>query len=41
MPKNKVVLADTIKTLGTFPVKIKLHADVSAEMTVYVVDESL
>ena len=38
---NKVVLADTIKTLGTFPVKIKLHADVSAEMTVYVVDESL
>ena len=41
VPKNKVVLADTIKTLGTFPVKIKLHADVSAEMTVYVVDESL
>ena len=34
-------IAETIKTLGTFPVKIKLHADVSAEMTVYVVDESL
>lgn len=41
VPKNKVVLADTIKTLGTFSVKLKLHPDVSAEMTVNVVDASL
>ena len=39
--KNKIVLADTIKTLGTFTVKIKLHPDVSAEMTLYVADEAL
>ena len=41
VPKNKIVLADTIKTLGTFTVKIKLHPDVSAEMTLYVADEAL
>ncbi len=41
VPKNKIVLADTIKTLGTFTVKIKLHPDVSAEMRLYVADEAL
>lgn len=41
VPKNKIVLADTIKTLGTFTVKIKLHPDVTAEMTLYVADEAL
>lgn len=41
VPKNKVVMNDTIKTLGTFGVKIKLHPDVTAEMTVFVTDPSI
>ena len=40
VPKNKIV-ADAIKTLGTFSIKVKLHPDVAVEMTVCVVDESL
>ena len=40
VPKNKIV-ADAIKTLGTFGIKVKLHPEVTVEMTVCVVDESL
>ena len=37
--KRKVELPEAIKTLGDFPVKIKLHPQAVAELTVRVVAE--
>lgn len=34
--KKKIVIKDTIKALGSFTVKIKLHPEVSAELSVKV-----
>ena len=34
--KKKIVLAETIKTIGTHKAKIKLHPEVQAELTVKV-----
>ena len=36
--KKKMVLTDPIKTLGTFEVPVKLHKDVTAKLTVKVVE---
>lgn len=36
--KKKIVLTDPIKTLGTFEVPVKLHKDVTAKLTVKVVE---
>ena len=36
--KKKMVLTDPIKTLGTFEVPVKLHKDVTAKLTVEVVE---
>ena len=36
--KKKMVLTDPIKTLGTFEVQVKLHKDVTAKLTVKVVE---
>lgn len=36
--KKKLVLKDSIKSLGTFHVDVKLHSKVTAEMTVKVVE---
>ena len=36
--KKKMVLTDPIKTLGTFEVPVKLHKDVTATLTVKVVE---
>ncbi len=37
--KKKIVLEDPIKELGTHTVKVKLHKDVTAELTVKVTEE--
>ena len=37
--KKKIVLADPIKTFGTFEVKVKLHQKVTASLKVKVVEE--
>lgn len=37
--KKKIVLDEPIKELGTHTVKVKLHKDVTAELTVHVVEE--
>jgi large subunit ribosomal protein L9 len=37
--KRKIVLADPIKSLGEFPVPVKIHRDVTAEVKVKVVAE--
>lgn len=37
--KKKIVLNDPIKTLGTYKVPVKLHPQVTAELTVEVVEE--
>jgi len=37
--KKKIVLADPIKTFGTFDVKVKLHQKVTASLKVKVVEE--
>lgn len=37
--KKKIVLDDPIKELGTHTVKVKLHKDVTAELTVKVTEE--
>ena len=36
--KKKLVLADPIKTLGTHEVPVKLHRDVTAKLSVKVVE---
>ena len=36
--KKKMVLTDPIKTLGTFEVPVKLHKDVTAKLTVKVLE---
>jgi large subunit ribosomal protein L9 len=37
--KRKVVLPDPLKSIGEFPVPVKIHRDVTAEVTVKVVAE--
>ncbi len=37
--KKKIELPEQIKELGTFPVKIKLHPEITVETKVYVVSE--
>ena len=37
--KKKIVLHDAIKSLGTYPVEIKVYPEISAEINVKVVDE--
>ncbi len=37
--KKKIVLVDPIKELGTHTVKVKLHKDVTAQLTVKVTEE--
>ena len=37
--KKKIVLAEPIKTLGKHEIKVKLHRDVTANLTVNVVEE--
>ena len=37
--KKKIVLAEPIKTLGEHVVKVRLHKDVSASLTINVVEE--
>lgn len=37
--KKKIVLDDPIKELGTHTVKVKLHKDVTAQLTVHVTEE--
>lgn len=39
LDKKKLVLAEPIKSLGTYIVKIKLHPEVTAELAVKVVEE--
>ncbi|MDD4871029.1 MAG: 50S ribosomal protein L9 [Kiritimatiellae bacterium] len=39
MDKQKILLAEPIKELGVFDVKVKLHADVEATIKVWVVEE--
>lgn len=39
--KRKVVLSDPLKALGEFPVPVKIHRDVTAEVTVRVVAEQI
>jgi len=39
LDKSKVLLAEPIKELGVFEVKIKLHAEVEATIKVWVVEE--
>jgi large subunit ribosomal protein L9 len=38
--KRKIELEDAIKTVGTYTVTVKLHADVAAKLTVQVVDKN-
>ena len=38
--KRKIEMEDAIKTVGTYTVTIKLHADVAAQLTVQVVDKN-
>lgn len=38
--KKKIVLKESIKTLGTFKVPVKLHPKVTAELTVNVAEEA-
>jgi len=37
MDKRKIDLKDTIKSLGTYPVSIKLHPEVSAKIQVHII----
>jgi len=37
MDKRKIDLKDPIKTLGTYPVSIKLHPEISAKIQVHIV----
>ena len=37
IPKSQIVIASTIKTIGEFPVRLTLHADVVSTITVSVV----
>ena len=37
--KKKIVLHDAIKSLGTYPVEIKVYPEISAEINVKVVEE--
>lgn len=37
VPKSQIVLASTIKTTGSYPVRVNLHAEVVATVTVNVV----
>jgi large subunit ribosomal protein L9 len=37
MDKRKIDLKDPIKTLGTYPVSIKLHAEISAKIQVHII----
>ena len=39
LDKSKIMLAEPIKELGVFEVKVKLHADVEATLKVWVVEE--
>lgn len=39
MDKQKILLAEPIKELGVFDVKVRLHADVEATIKVWVVEE--
>jgi len=41
LDKRKIELEEPIKTLGTFKVKVKLHPEVTAEVTVIVQAEAL
>lgn len=38
--KRKIEMEDVIKTVGTYTVTVKLHADVTAQVTVQVVDKN-
>ncbi|MDE3059591.1 MAG: 50S ribosomal protein L9 [Pseudomonadota bacterium] len=37
VPKSQIVLANTIKSIGDYPVRLTLHAEVTATVTVSVV----
>lgn len=37
--KKKIALAEPIRTLGTHTIRVKLHKDVSANLTVHVVED--
>jgi large subunit ribosomal protein L9 len=37
MDKRKIELKDTIKALGTYPVSIKLHPEISAKIQVHII----
>jgi large subunit ribosomal protein L9 len=37
--RRRILLEEPIKTLGTFPVSVKVHPQVSAQITVHVVPE--
>ena len=39
LDKKKLVLKDSIKAIGTHSVKVKLHPEVTAELTVKVTEE--
>ncbi len=36
VPKNKLTLPDTVKSIGTFTIKVKLHTDVNVPMVLSV-----
>ncbi|MCI8321715.1 MAG: 50S ribosomal protein L9 [Dorea sp.] len=40
LDKKKIVLKETIKSLGTFKVPVKLHPKVTVELTVHVTEEA-